>query len=231
MLTRIAPRNIQPRREKIAPSFRGRLLCAVVAGLIAGAAATAEARDMTGKAGLGFSGRLVSTLKGSAPALTFRYWRETFAIELIAGFDWDIDRNRLRETRQFNGGFGVLYRIYDVPRVSAAIGGRIFVQGTTSEVEADSVLVTSGDNGQVRVLDELSSTSFLFDLVFAIPLQVEFFLSDHSSLTASVGISFVASSGGNGSVANGSTPMPRTAGGRIELSGRHSGGIGYTYYF
>ena len=191
----------------------------------------AQARDMTGKAGLGFTGRLVSTLHRSAPALTFRYWRETFAIELIAGFDWDIDQSRLRETRQFNGGFGVLYRVYDVPRVSAAIGGRLFVQGTTSDVEADSVLVTASDNGQVRVLDELSSSSLVFDLVIAVPLQIEFFLSDHSAITASVGLSLVASSGGNGSVGAGATPMPRTAGGRIELAGRHSGGIGYTYYF
>ena len=188
---------------------------------------------MTGKAGVGFSARLDRGFQ-QVPVLTFRYWKRAFAFEAIAGFDWDVTAGQLDDTRRFHGGVGALWMIRGSQHISASIGMRAYTQITYRDLEATTVRISVDEQGQTTLLDPLSRSSFDLGLLIAFPLQIEHFLSDHSSITASVALTIVTSSGfetdsGQDSVLD--RPFREIEGASMQLAGRYSGGLGYTYYF
>jgi len=192
----------------------------------------AAARDMTGKAGVGFAARLDRSPL-SAPSLTFRYWRDTLSFEFIFGFDWDVLDTSLHDERVLHGGAGALWMVHDSRNLSVSVGGRVFVEVNSLDTERQSIPMVVDSDGTTRVTDCLNNTTDRVQLMFALPLQVEYFLSDHSSLTAAVGVTV----GGGGLLPNDSckdveeSAYDATSGITIRVAGRYSGGIGYTYYF
>jgi hypothetical protein len=182
----------------------------------------AEARDMSGKGGIGVLNALNTELRRPA-ALSFRYWRSTIAFEALVALDWlqrDHPQDNLRETQL---GLALLVRVLDTPHISATIGIRGWAQYSWTLTD-----------------DPAEEESFL-GLLIEVPLQVEFFLSDHSSLIASVGPSVLFSQRLKSSLSpegssllslqGGEKDLDKRGGIAVDLGGGFSGGIGFTYYF
>ena len=241
MAAMVSPRSLHVSRSR--PSLSGprfavhwRLLGLAVAVVCVVAFASpqpAVARDMTGKAGVGFSARLDKGFR-QVPALTFRYWQRKLAVELIAGFDWDVVQSDLDDTRRFHGGVGISWLIRDTRHFSATLGARGYTQITFRDSEAGKIRVSIAKDGQTQVLDSLSEPALNVGFLVAFPLQLEHFFSDHSSVTAAVALTVTASSGFDAGEKDNTgidRPLRELSGATVQLAGRYSGGLGYTYYF
>lgn len=178
----------------------------------------AQARDMTGKGGLG----ILHSLDGDLlrpPALAFRYWRTSVAVEVLAAVDWQRRPWPADDLRETQGGVGLLVRLIDSRRVSAAIGVRAWARYSWT------------------ISDPVGEEESWLGLLVELPLQAEFFLSDHSSLLVSFGPSLLWNSrsdrGSGGSGLDSGIPNEGFDGDGllIRLGGGHGGGLGYTYYF
>ena len=228
--------------------------------LVALAASPALARDMTGKGGLGLvqsSHPQMSRL----PTLLFRYWGRRISWEMLLGFDVIRDRSQTAvyfktapttqvfmldtavpsltaptstvdhiepwffDTTHIFVGFGLHRMVYEGNSLSVTVGLRGVAQFSSIENKARNVTAEGKLTSALALLAE-------------IPLQAEFFLSDHSSVTASVALSASLSSsldttsnteGGLGDLIGGSGTS--RGGMTLEIGGRYSGGVGYTYYF
>ncbi len=187
---------------------------------IVGQATAAQARDMTGKGGVG----VLHTMDGDLlrpPALAFRYWRTSLAIEMLVAVDWQARPWPADDLRETQGGLGVLMRIVDQPRLSVALGVRGWLRYGWTISDPDG--------------EEESWIGLLLEL----PLQAEYFLSDHSSIVASFGPSLAWSDQIDGGLTDGETVYGPGATGEgfagsgllLRLGGGHGGGLGYTYYF
>lgn len=239
------------------PTFRVGSLCVALtlATTLLASAQPASARDMTGKGGLGLM-QSAHTDMVHLPTLLFRYWNRSSCWELLVGFDVRQDKGVTEveyidssvlilpdaqvptvgvrgtrplyvESRRIYAGFGLHKLVYGTSRVSLTIGARGVAQLSTLEKKKRGA--SASDTGEV--------TNALA-LLAEVPLQAEFFLSDHSSVTASVGLSasisqsFAATSETDDGLA---ALIGAAASGRggvsLELGGRYSGGVGYTYYF
>lgn len=188
---------------------------------------------MTGKAGVGFAARLDRGLTDT-PSLTFRYWRGALATEFILGFDWDVGRTQLSDMQRFHGGFGALWMVHDSPHLSVSVGGRLYIQFTSLQQERASVPVVIETSGEVRLTEKPSRDQLDTGALLALPMQVEYFLSDHSAITASVGITLATVGTGVrsfGAVGGTGRPFTQRDGITVQLAGQYSGGVGYTYYF
>lgn len=205
----------------------------LAACILASAPHSAQARDMTGKAGFGFSARLDEGF-AQIPALTFRYWRRSLAFEAIGGFDWDVVDGELDDTRRLHAGAGALWLVNATQHMNVTLGGRLYMQVTLRDIEQEAVRVTVDKTGQTEVLDKLHDEGCTVGVLLALPLQVEHFLSDHSSLTASVALTVASSSSCDTSTTTKTAidrPFRDLSGATLQLAGRYSGGLGYTYYF
>lgn len=197
---------------------------ALTAALLASLASTAAARDMTGKGGVGL---LVPTsdVLGQTPAIALRYWRQTFAIEAMIGYEGLRASDGTDDTRRVHAGAGTTWKLIDGARLSAGVGGRVWMQFTSHEVT-----VIEGDKTSVSTLNDLG-------LLFELLLVAEWFVSDHLGISAAVGPSFfaVTSFAPASSADSGITDLlgskASRGGSLIELGGRYGGGIGLQYYF
>jgi hypothetical protein len=188
------------------------------------ATSTAQARDMTGKGGLG---TLVPTsdVLGTTPVIALRYWRRQFAFEMHVGFDWlrSTDSVDTFDARKVHAGLGVIWALVDGPRVSAGFGLRGWLQ-IGSFTSTNSITGDNKSGNDVGVLLEAL-------------LVAEWFLSDHVGISAAVGPSlylansFVSSAKKDPKLQELIGPNLTSGGGLIELGGRYSGGLGLTYYF
>lgn len=122
-------------------------------------------------------------------------------------------------------GLGMHRMIFGSDHLSVTLGVRGVAQFSSTEDKARS----ETSKGQF---------SSALALLLEVPLQAEVFLSDHSSITASVGLSAsVASKLSATGDKDGGLVDLLNAGGTdrggmaFELGGRYSGGLGYTYYF
>lgn len=230
---------------------------AVMAALLPG---SAVARDMTGKGGLGLM-QSSHPQMSRLPTLTFRYWGRRVCWELLLGFDVMRDRSQTAvyfktapatqvfmldtdiekipdarnsvdrttpwffDTTHIFAGLGVHRMVYEGSNLSVTLGVRGVAQVSSMESKARSFT----SQGQL--------TSALA-LLAEVPFQAEYFLSDHSSVSASVSLSASISSslettnatdGGLGDLLGASDA--NRGGMTIEFGGRYSGGVGYTYYF
>lgn len=229
------PAAVFPRHESpLVSGWAGRgLSLAVCCCVWVGLMGHADARDMTGKAGFGFTARLDRGLS-QVPALTFRYWQRHIAFETVAGFDWDVVAGELNDTRRFHGGAGLMWMWHDSQYMSASVGARAYTQITYRDSESDKVRIAVSKDGQTEVKDPLSRSTFDVGLLVSFPLQFEHFLSDHSSITASVAITIVASSAFTAAEQSGGAidrPFRELSGATIQVAGEYGGGLGYTYYF
>lgn len=187
-------------------------------------AAPAQARDMTGKGGVGL---LVPTsdVLGQTPVIALRYWRQSIAVDAMVGYDWMRTSSDDVETRRLHAGAGATWKLVDGTRLSAGIGGRLWMQYTTHEV----TVVENGES-QTSALDDLG-------LLLEVLLVAEWFVSDHLGISAAVGPSFfvVSSFAPTSRTDSGLTdllgPNASRGGSLIELGGRYGGGIGLQYYF
>ena len=212
----LADRPRMARVWSVPPLWAAGLLFVATAGL----ATPALARDMTGKGGLG----ILHSLDGDLlrpPALAFRYWRTNTAIEVLASVDWQRRPWPADDLRETQAGAGLLIRLVDTRRMSAAIGLRVWARYSWT------------------ISDPVGEEESWLGLLVEIPLQAEFFLSDHSSLVVSFGPSLLwnsrTDSGTAGSSKGLDAGIPNEGFGGdgllIRLGGGHGGGLGYTYYF
>lgn len=210
---------------------------------------------MTGKGGIGLlhsSHPFMSRL----PTLLFRYWNRAGCWEFFIGFDLRRDRgvtevvddNGARQRRpdsrvqtsaqaavtplfidstQVYAGAGHHRLLVDRRRLSLTIGGRGIVQLTSAE----STPRANDSNLSPTLSSALS-------LLIEVPLQVEYFLTDHSAISASVSASasvsesFAVASKDDGGLQDLMGVLSSGRGGvSLSLGGGFSGGLGYTYYF
>lgn len=193
------------------PSPRALLGAALLALLLA--ARPAQARDMTGKGGVG----ALLTAAGM-PMASFRYWRTNFALELLGGYVTSRPAEPQpgnQETTQLRLAVGLLYRLADSQRASLAVGLRPWLQYFVPRDPAAA--------------DNPSTWRFGAEL----PLQAELFLNDHVSLVGLVGLTIDVGkplTRGDGA----DTALERGQGGSdivIGMRGGFSGGAGVSYYF
>ena len=190
----------------------------------AGFVMPAHARDMTGKGGVGLL-MPTSDVLGQTPVIALRYWRQTIAVEAMVGYDWLRSTAGDDDTRRLHAGAGATWKLVDGARLSAGVGGRVWMQYTSNEI-------TTVGNGK-STFSIQNDLGLLLELL----LVAEWFVSDHLGISAAVGPSiFVVSS---------FAPTSRTdsglcdllgtkasrGGSLIELGGRYGGGIGLQYYF
>lgn len=181
----------------------------------------AQARDMTGKGGIG----VLLTTEGM-PMASFRYWRTNFAIETLAGYVSSTPvpaRLSHPDTTQVRLSIGFLYRIGDAPKASLAIGVRPWV-----EYQLASWSVAYRPDGQTP--SEVDNGCWRFGA--EIPLHGEFFLNDHFSLVGHAGLTIDL--GPPLGRINCSSPAPGAPADPalvIGVQGGFSGGAGMTYYF
>ncbi len=184
-------------------------------------AAPAQARDMTGKGGIG----LLITTEGM-PMVAFRYWRTNFAFEALAGYAATTPvpaTVNQPDTTQVRFAMGLLYRVADSPKASLAVGLRPWVQYRLTSY--DVYLRPAG-----QAPTEMSPSSWNFGA--EIPLHGEVFLSDHFSLIGHVGLTIdlgapAARTDGTMTVLDRATDTTLLIG----IRGGFSGGVGVTYYF
>ena len=219
-------------------------------------------RDMTGKGGIGLQQSSQAEM-GRLPMLLFRYWGVKTAWELLVGLD--LVRDRSTSAVYFKSAPNKQVFMLDSAAAKASAGAdanaidrvapwffdttNIFIGlGVHRMVHGwDHLSVTLG----LRGVAEFSSTeskargerskgrfSSALALLLEVPLQAEVFLSDHSSITASVGLSASISSSfdttnekDGGLIDLLGTKGTNRGGVAFELGGRYAGGLGYTYYF
>ncbi|HAN32514.1 MAG TPA: hypothetical protein DCQ06_13035 [Myxococcales bacterium] len=245
--------------ESFRPVIRrtiGRLCVLVVsvATLISSPSPT-SARDMSGKGGIGIH-QSTHPFMSSLPMLMFRYWGRKHNWELGVGFDLRRDRgtseltNSEGQTRlladvlvsdpndssvrqlfidsaHIYAGVGYHRLLVDKSRMSLTLGGRMILQLSSSEI-------TSRQSIESIKPELVTALAVLFE----IPLQVEFFLTDHSSITAAVSLSlslsesFQFTSKQDGDITDLVGAISEGRGGlNTQLGGNYSGGVGYTFYF
>lgn len=192
------------------------------------------------------------------PTLTFRYWGARSCWEALVGFGLLRDRDTTAvllktapdeevlmadsavpsegvqsatqlflDTTRIYFGLGFHKIVVNTPRLTVTLGARGIAQYSTTERKKRQ----QGESDAGTVISALA-------LLGEFPLQAEFFLSDHSSivamvaLTASVASSFQATSNQDSGLAEllGTTATGR-GGVALQLGGRYSGGLGFTYYF
>ena len=183
----------------------------VAVGLLFGAPNSAQARDMTGKGGVGL---LVTT--AGMPMLAFRYWRTNAALEGLIGYVATTPTPATADhpdTTQVRLALGFLYRLHDAAKSSLSLGLRPWLQYTLASSP------TEKDQSQWRFGAE-------------IPLQGEVFLNDHFSLIGHVGLTFdfappQARADGNATSLDALKDSTLVIG----MRGGFSGGAGVTYYF
>lgn len=215
-----------PRPATALPSaLAWRTLGAVLGALVVWCCLTpqpASARDMTGKGGVGLIQSLDADLRRT-PAFTFRYWRDGWAFETLVAIDWLQRERPLDDVREAQGGLGVLVRVVDTMELSVSVGLRGWAHYAWT------------------ISDPTGEEESWLGLLFELPLQAEFFLSDHSSILASVGPSVLLTdrfkssldrrSGPSQALAGPDSDLDKRGGVIVRLGGDYSGGIGYTYYF
>ena len=266
VLTRAAKiKTAQARPERIVgvnhPTSRGLSLwkralvvlsvLVVMAALLPG---SAVARDMTGKGGLGLM-QSSHPQMSRLPTLLFRYWGRKVCWELLLGFDVMRDRSQTAVYFKTAPATQVFMLDTDIERIPDA---RNSVDRTTPwffdtthifaglgihrmVYEGSNLSVTLGVRGVAQISSMESkarSVTSALALLAEVPFQAEYFLSDHSSVSASVSLSASISSslettnatdGGLGDLLGASEA--NRGGMTIEFGGRYSGGVGYTYYF
>ena len=181
----------------------------------------AQARDMTGKGGVG----MLLTTEGM-PMASFRYWRTNFALEGLIGYVSTTPvpaRLTHPDTTQVRFALGFLYRIGDASKASLAIGLRPWA----------SYLLTTWSvfyrpDGQAPSQVENSCWRFGAE----IPLHGEVFLNDHFSLVGHVGLTIdlgppIGHINCGNSLAVGQKDPTLVIG----VQGGFAGGAGATYYF
>jgi hypothetical protein len=183
---------------------------ACVLGLLA--TRSVQARDMTGKAGIG----VVAATTGT-PYLTFRYWRTKVAIEALVSYTShsaaDLNPANAPNVSDLRVAAGLLYRIGDQPRASLGFGVRPWLVY------------------HAETQPQLSQTSGGVDRYgVEFPLQAELFLTDNFSIQGTVAANLQLGStatraanqleahAGNGSIL-------------LTIGGGFSGGLGFSYYF
>ena len=183
------------------------------------AAIPAQARDMTGKGGVG----LLITTEGM-PMAVFRYWRTNLALEGLFGYV-STTAVPARVTRpdltQLRLAIGILYRIADAPKASLAIGIRPWLQYTLASyaVFYRPGVPTTVDDGSWRFGAE-------------IPLHGELFLNDHFSLIGHVGLTIdLGQPLGRSDGATTALDQAKDTSVLIGVRGGFAGGAGFTYYF
>jgi hypothetical protein len=185
-------------------------LAACVVGLLA--ASSVQARDMTGKAGIG----MVAATTGT-PYLTFRYWRTKVAIEALVSYTShsaaDLNPANAPNVSDLRIAAGLLYRIGDQPRASLGFGVRPWLVY------------------HAETQPQLSQTSGGVDRYgVEFPLQAELFLTDNFSIQGTVAANLQLGS----TATRASNQLEAHAGnGSILLTfgGGFSGGLGFSYYF
>ena len=237
--------NLQ--RARIGP------LMAIAVGLLI-AAPTVEARDMNGKGGVGIQ-QSTHSFMSRLPTLVFRYWGRKHNWELGLGFDLrrdrgvsevtstdgsvvqrpdsdvrvtanDTVRKLFIDSTQIYATIGYHRMVVDRKRLSLTLGARAVVQLSSAEI-------TSRD-GSLDTKPQLTSA---LAILAEVPLQAEFFLTDHSSITAGVSLSmtisesFILTSQEDGALTDLVGLSTGRGGVSAQLGGQYSGGLGYSYYF
>ncbi len=182
----------------------------------------AAARDMTGKGGLGVLVPTSSRL-GHTPVLALRYWRSAFAFEAAGGADWFMTSAGDDDTRRVFGQVGGTWRLVDSRRLTAGLGGRLWMVYESRE------LTLAGATGtEYEITND-------FGLILEILLVAEYFFTDHFGISASVGpaLSWGWSCETQSRSDCGLIDVfdARRGATVLELGGRYGGGIGMTYYF
>lgn len=171
-----------------------------------------QARDMTGKAGIG----MVAATTGT-PYLSFRYWRTKVAVEALVSYAQhsagDLNPANAPNVSDLRVALGLLYRIGDQPRASLAFGLRPWLV-----YHAETAVASTTSSGGID----------RYGMEF--PLQAELFLTDNFSLqgtvAANVQLGSTATRASNqleARASNGSV--------LLTLGGGFSGGLGFSYYF
>ncbi len=260
VLTRATSIKAQPRRRTRVRRAVASLVIGLGVVALTVTPLAVSARDMTGKGGLGLlqsSHPQMSRL----PTLLFRYWGAKSCWELLVGFDLVRDRSTTAvyfktapttqvfmldtavpdggaanptvdhvepwffDTAHIFVGLGVHRMVHSSSNLSVTLGARAVAQFTSTENKA-------------RTDTTVGKLTSALALLAEVPLQAEYFLSDHSSISASVAItasissSFDATSDKDGGLVEllGSSGADR-GGAAVQLGGRYSGGLGFTYYF
>lgn len=185
---------------------------------------TAQARDMSGKGGVGL---LVPTSEvlGRTPVIALRYWRQSIAVEAMVGYDWLRSSSGDDDTSNLHAGAGMTWKLVDGARLSAGVGGRLWMQYRSNEL-------TTINNGK-KSYDIQNDLGLLLELL----LVAEWFVSDHLGISAGVGpsifvvSSFAPTSRTDSGIADLLGTKASRGGSLIELGGRYGGGIGLQYYF
>ncbi len=185
------------------------------------AASPVQARDMTGKGGVG----MLVTTEGM-PMAAFRYWRTNFAVELLVGYVATTPSPATvtrPDTTQVRAAIGFLYRIADAPKTSLAIGLRPWLQ-----YRLTSYSIYLRPNNQA--LTEMDPGFWSFGA--EIPLHGEVFLNDHFSLIGHVGLTIdLGAPLARSDAAATTLDQAKDTNLLIGIRGGFSGGAGVTYYF
>ncbi len=171
----------------------------------------AQARDMTGKGGIG----VLVTTEGM-PMLAFRYWRTHLALEGLLGYVATTPTPATLErpdTTQLRIALGFLYRLADDQKASLALGLRPWLQYTLQSAT-----------------DQKDQSTWRFGA--EIPLQGEVFLNDHISLIGHVGLTIdLATPQARTDGSATALDLRKDTTLLIGVRGGFSGGAGVTYYF
>ena len=171
----------------------------------------AQARDMTGKGGVG---ALITT--EGVPMAVFRYWRTNVALEGLLGYVASTPTPATvarPDTTQVRVAIGFLYRLHDAQRASLALGVRPWLQYTLTKSPDQN------DQSNWRLGAE-------------IPLQAEVFLNDHFSLIGHAGLTIdLAQPQARGDGLTTTLDQKQDTSLLIGVRGGFSGGAGFTYYF
>jgi len=225
--------------------------------------AAANARDMTGKGGIGLL-QSSHPRMNRLPTLLFRYWRRRSCWELLVGVDLVSDQSHtavyyksapttqvfmldanVPEAAGKAGGSGEIDRVqpwfFDTTHIFTGIGVHRMVHSSSDlsvTLGLRGIAQFSSTKDSPRTGSALPQITSELALLAEVPFQVEYFLSDHSSFSASVAItasissSFSTTNENDGGLVDLLGPSNTNRGGvALELGGRYSGGVGYTYYF
>jgi len=187
----------------------------------------AQAKDMNGKFGLGFTQTI-----GGVSGMTFRYWvTRSVGLELNFGLSF-LDSSGVRTQTEFLGAIGIMYALVQHRTTNLMIGLRGDIGFRTQPPTSGRVVV--GNAGATQTPSEVAETdTSLVQFNLEIPLIVEYFFSDSFSINLAVGVVLVF-------VPEGGTILDSTGLGIIETDtdfavGIGTGGLlgsaGFTFYF
>ena len=191
-------------------------------------AASAEAKDMNGKFGLGFSQTL-----GGVSGIDFRYWAtRRFGIDTTVGVSF-FDRDSLRGVTDVRAAAGFLYSFLQSRHANLSVAARLDVAFRTVPADRQQTVrvgdaVDSTEASRTLAADE---TTWQFNI--EVPFVVEYFFSDAFSVNVAVGFVMVIvpsagglleSSGPGATVTRGEIGYGIGAGGLL-------GSAGFSYYF